>query len=251
MMLDRSSGGPTIVLPVTDWDPNDPETVKVHYDVSMWSVDQRAELTATLAEAELAHLWDGDELVVPEESETEVDALFERLEDLLGPFAVPLDPDDAGVEYGLDEWPTADRRTLSQALIEGAIPHRWDNTTLLVATEREREVDTLLDAVEQGTIVLAGDSPDAAPPDGALDRLFSAADRLARDPDDRSSGDDLRELVPRLDRKVPPYGVDVPTWAGAVEAAQALQALADDPDASSSDVIGTAQQLRTIVRQLV
>jgi hypothetical protein len=236
---------------VTDWDPHDSEAVKVHYDVSAWSLDQRGELSAALAEAELVHVWDGDELVVPEDVESEVDALFERLEELLGPFAVPLDPDDAGVEYGLDEWPASDRRTLDQALVEQAVPHRWDRTTVIVATDRETEVDALLDAVEQGTIVLAGGSSGSTPPEGVLDTMFSASDRLARDPDDRTGGDDLRQLVPQLDRKQPPYGVDIPTWAGAVEAAQALLALVEDEEAPSSDIIGTAQQLRAIVRQLV
>ncbi len=75
---------------VSEWDPNDPETVNVHYDVSAWSIDQRAELTEALAEAEIAHVWEDDELVVPEEQEDVVDELFERLEELLGPFAVPL-----------------------------------------------------------------------------------------------------------------------------------------------------------------
>lgn len=236
---------------MTDWDPNDPDAVKVHYDVSGWSLDQRAELSAALADAELAHVWDDDELVVPEEVEADVDALFDRLEELLGPFALPLDPDDAGVEYGLDEWPTADRRTLAQALIEGAIPHRWDRSTVIVATDREAEVDTLLDAVEQGTVVLASGEPGGGPPDGALDTMFSAGDRLARDPDDRTGGDELRELVPQLDRKLPPYGIDVPTWASAVEAAQELLALVDNGDATPSDVIGASQQLRSVVRPFV
>ena len=97
-----------------DWNPNDPDTVKVHYDVSAWSIDQRAELSEALAEEDLAHVWEGDELVVPEELEADVDLLFERLEAVLGPFAVPLDADDPGVEFGLDEWPAGDRATLAR-----------------------------------------------------------------------------------------------------------------------------------------
>ena len=81
---------------VLDWNPNDPDTVKVHYDVSAWSLDQRAELTEALAEADIAHVWEGDEVVVPEELEADADELFARLEELLGPFAVALDDDDAG-----------------------------------------------------------------------------------------------------------------------------------------------------------
>ena len=69
-----------------DWNPNDPDTIKVHYDVASWTIDQRAELAEALAEADIAHIWDGDEVVVPEELEAEVDELFARLEELLGPF---------------------------------------------------------------------------------------------------------------------------------------------------------------------
>jgi len=234
---------------VLEWNPNDPDTVKVHYDVSGWSIDQRAELAEALAEADLAHIWDGDEVVVPEELEADADALFAQLEQLLGPFAVALAEDDAGVEYGLDEWPAADRQTLGQALIESEVPHRWDGSTLVVATDAETAVDELLDAIEQGTLVLGSASGGA--PEGALDTLFTSADRLARDADDHAGREELRGLVERLDPTVPPYGVSVGTWARAVTAAHELAALVDDEDASSSDVIGAAQTLRALVRQYV
>lgn len=232
-----------------EWNPNDPDTVKVHYDVSAWSLEQRAELAEALAEAELAHIWDGDEVVVPEELEAEADALFEQLEQALGPFPVPLDEEDPGVEYGLDEWPAADRRTLAQALVDGEIPHRWDGTTVIVATDAEATVDDLLDAIEQGTLVLASDTG-ATAPEGALDRLFAAADRLARDADDRAGRDGLRELVDQLQPSAPPYGVSAATWARTVAAANELADLVDE-DGSSSDIIGAAQALRTLVRQYV
>ena len=232
-----------------EWNPNDPDTVKVHYDVSGWSIDQRAELSEALAEADMAHVWEGEEVVVPEELEADVDALFARLEEVLGPFPVALDPEDPGVEYGLDEWPPADRQTLAQALIEAEIPHRWDGSTLVVATDAEASVDELLDAIEQGTLVVAG--VDGGAPDGALDSLFSSSDRLARDPDDRGGREDLSDLVPRLAPPAPPYGVSVATWARIVDAAQALTDLTDDEASTSSDIIGAAQELRSLVRQYV
>ena len=85
-----------------DWNPNDPDTVKVHYDVSAWTLAQRSELTAALADDEIPHVWEDDELIVPEEVEAQADELFARLEAVLGPFAIPLDPDEASVEFGLD-----------------------------------------------------------------------------------------------------------------------------------------------------
>lgn len=233
-----------------DWNPNDPDTVKVHYDVSAWTIDQRAELTEALAEAEIAHVWEGDEIVVPEELESEVDELFARLDELLGPFPVPLGAEDRGVEYELDEWPPSDRQALTQALIEGEIPHRWEGAKVVVATDAEQTVDELLDAIEQGTLVLTGTDADG-PPDGALSTLFTSADRLARNPDDGTGSDDLRALVPQLDAQRPPYGVSVATWARILDAAGTLATLVDEPELPSSDVIGTAQELRSLVRQYV
>ncbi len=233
-----------------DWNPDDPDTVKVHYDVSGWSLDQRVELAEALADAELAHVWEGEEVVVPEELEVDVDALFERLEDLLGPFAIVLPADDEGVEYGLDEWPSADRQTLTQALIEAQIAHRWDGTTVSVAADSESAVDALLDEIEQGTLVLTGANAPAAP-EGALSDVFTAADRLAKDPEDTAGRDDLRDLVATLDRTIPPYGMSTGTWAGVVDSAGELSALVDDDSSSSSDIIGAAQALRSKVRQYV
>jgi hypothetical protein len=235
---------------VLDWNPNDPDTVKVHYDVSGWTIDQRAELTEALAEAEIAHVWEGDEVVVPEELEADVDELFARLDELLGPFPVALDEEDHGVEYELDEWPPADRQALTQALIEGEIPHRWEGTKVVVATDAEPAVDELLDAIEQGTLVLTGTGTDG-PPEGTLSTLFTSADRLARNPDDGTGSGDLRALVPQLDAARPPYGVSVNTWARIVESAATLVELVDEPELPSSDIIGTAQELRSLVRQYV
>ena len=91
----------------------------------------------------------------------------------------------------------------------------------------------------------------SAAPEGALDILFSASDRLARDADDRSGRDDLRAMVERLDPASPPYGVAVNAWAKAVEAGRQLADLVDDDASTSSDIIGAAQALRTLVRQYV
>mgnify|MGYP000252370377 CR=1 FL=1 len=46
--------------------------------------DQRAELAETLAEREVPHVWEGEELVVPEQIEAGVDALFDELEAEIG-----------------------------------------------------------------------------------------------------------------------------------------------------------------------
>src|SRR5262245_11883523 len=100
-----------------DFDPNAPDQHKVHHNLTGWNFAQRAELAETLAERGVPHMWEGDELVVPEQIEADVDALFDELEREIGPFPVPLldDEDDGGVtQFELDEWPEGDIDVLKQ-----------------------------------------------------------------------------------------------------------------------------------------
>jgi hypothetical protein len=202
---DRAASGQPI-----DFDPNDPEVVKVHYDVSAWNFDQRAELSEALAEAELPHAWEGEEVVVPELVEAEVDALFDELDKILGPFPIALEDGAESTEFGLDEWSDADRAVLTDALIASEVPHRWDGTTVLVASDAEHAVD------------------------------------------------DLLELAPLVDAKTPPYGMAHRPWAGAVRGVDVLVELIDHDattgspgDTAESDIIGAAQELRSLLRPYV
>jgi hypothetical protein len=241
-----------------DFDPFDPDVVKVHYDMSVWTFDQRAELSEALADAEFPHYWDGDELIVPEAIEADVDALFERLEALFGPFPMILQDDADSTEFGLDEWTDADRKVLTEALIDAEIPHRWDGTTVIVAVDAEHAVDDLLDAIESGEL-LGGDVDEgAAPPEGALSTMFLAADKLAKDPLDASARSTLIELQGQIDAKQPPYGLAHRTWAAGVEGVDTIVALvgaqahdADSGDDHESEVIGAAQELRSLLRPYV
>ena len=49
------------------------------------------------------HAWDGSELLVPETHEDRVDAIFERLEEEIGPFPIVLETDAESTEFNLDE----------------------------------------------------------------------------------------------------------------------------------------------------
>lgn len=240
-----------------DFDPNDPDVVKVHYDVSSWNFDQRAELSEALAESELPHVWDEEELVVPEVVEAEVDAMFEQLEQALGPFPIVLADDDESTEFGLDEWSDLDRTVLTEALIDAEVPHRWEGTTVVVAADAEPAVDDLLDAIEAGELVSAAD--DATPaPEGALSTIFLAADRLAKDPLDAGARSDLIDLLPQLEPKQPPYGLAHRVWANTIGRVAGIVDLVDaepspdiDDEVVESTIIGAAQELRTLLRQYV
>ena len=255
---DRVESGRAASGQPIDFDPSDPDIVKVHYDVSVWTFDQRGELSEALAESAIPHYWDGEELVVPEVVEADAVALFERLEELFGPFPIVLLDDAPSTEFGLDEWPDADRNVLSDALVEAEIPHRWEGATVIVAEDAESAVDDLLDAIEAGELTGPDTGDDQAPPDGALGSMFVAADKLAKDPMDAGARRTLIELAPQLDPKHPPYGLSVRIWASGVEGVRELvdlfgaQASGGNPSADhESDVIGTAQELRSLLRSSV
>ena len=259
---DKAAAG----LPI-DFDPNDNEIVKVHYDLSAWTFEHRAELAEALAGAGLPHYWDDEELVVPEAVETATDAMFEQLEAQLGPFPVGLDPDDESVEYGLDEWSDSDRSTLTDALVAAEIPHRWASTTVRVATDAEEDVDVLLDAIESGELGSADNDGENEPPEGVLSDIFLVANKLAKDPFDAKARRQLIDLDGLIDKKHPPYALPPRAWAQAVAAVAAIVdrihadaggGKVEDVDvgddghlAESSDVIGLAQQLRSVIREYV
>jgi len=231
-----------------DFDPNDPDRTKVHYNLTGWGFDQRAELAETLAERSIPHMWDGEELVVPEEIEAAVDALFDELEAEIGPFPVPLLDGDASTEFGLDEWPLRDLETLKESLVEAEIPHLWRDRTLLVAQDAEDVVDDLLDAIEAGDVATLDD--DAEAPDGALHDLYGAADRLARDATHAGGRTTVLELVPQLSPTVPPYGLAASAWVTIVGRAQALVELFEE-GADPEQLTAAADGLRTACRPYV
>ena len=241
-----------------DFDPNDPAVVKVHYDVSGWNFDQRAELSEALAEGELPHAWDGDEVLVPELFEEQIDALFDQLEKILGPFVIVLADDAASTEFGLDEWTDADRTVLTEALVASEVPHRWEGTTVVVAEDAEHAVDDLLDAIEAGELLGDGGDAAAAAPEGALSTMFLACNRLAKDPMDANARRELIDIAPLVDPKQPPFGMAPRPWAGAVAGVDAIVELVNADaatgspgDTDESEIIGAAQELRSLLRPYV
>jgi len=237
-----------------DFDPNDPDTIKVHYDVGGWTIDQRAALSETLANSELPHFWEEDELVVPEIVENQVDALFERLEKEIGPFAILLADDAESTEFGLDEWSDDDRMVLTEALVEAEVPYRWDGLSVVVAVEAEHAVDDLLDAIEAGELISTKLDDGQGAPEGAISTIFLAADKLAKDPVDAKSRKTLIELHPNLDPKRPPYGLAQRTWVGAVDGVGLIVELVVRASGSKdldSAIIETAQELRSLIRPYV
>lgn len=146
---------------MTDWNPLDPDYENVFYDLSSWTTDQQAELTASLAQADIPHAWVELELVVPAELEQEMDRIFDRLEQELGIGKTAViggvDDDDDVTEYELDEYTIAERRELTELLVLNRITHRWKEHTLIVPTPAEEIVDGLLDEFDGGDVVFDND----------------------------------------------------------------------------------------------
>jgi len=241
-----------------DFDPTDESIVKVHYDLSAWNYEQHADLSEALAESGIPHAWDGTELVVPESVEEAADAVLERLEEEIGPFPVGLDADDESVEYGLDEWSDADRSTLTSAMVEAQIPHRWEGTTLLVAADAEESVDDLLDAIEAGELMSADETGTGYARDGVLGEMFVAANKLAKNEFDAKARNQLLELAEELDVDAPPYAFAPAMWKqvmvklDGIVAAIGSEATGATPDGDDDSAVSVgSKQLAALLRQYV
>ena len=233
-----------------EWDPSDPDVERVYYDLSDWSIDQQAEVSALFAEHEIPHVWEGFEVVVPFFVEEASDALFEQLETRLGMNGAgtpaSFGPDDPATEYDLGEWSTAQRATLVRAVADAGIPHRLEDHLLLVPVAAEAMVDELLDAVESGDVMLLDDS-DGDEPVLSMADLFTLADRLRREPKDQR-GRDLLATAAGLDPERPPYGVTLVTWRRAVGACDRLAEVIDHDEIA---VVEVAEELWSLVRPFV
>ena len=217
---------------MTDWNPNDPDATRVYYDLTAWSFDQQAELASAMAMAEIPHAWEGTELMVPDESEDAADVLIAEVEERLGiqHEDVPLGTGAAPVElaegvptteFDLADWSPAEHEAVSHALADAGIAFRWDAGLLLVGTDDEEVVDTLLDEIESGenADVLAASSRDGAVDEASAEVLatfFLAAERLRREPLDADGIEHLMRALDEADADVPPFGVTPRMWTQTV-----------------------------------
>ncbi len=62
-----------------DDDEGDEDSGELVYELAEWLPEQRAELSMLLEGAGIAYAWDGTDLTIAEEHETEVDGLFEQV----------------------------------------------------------------------------------------------------------------------------------------------------------------------------
>jgi hypothetical protein len=257
-----------------DWNPNDPDATRVHYDLAMWSFDQQAELASDLAEAEIPHNWEGTELVVPEAAEAAADAVISATEARLGitydedggavhsgeddgamPEPVVLGADETTTEYDLADWPEPDRDALTRVLTRQGHAFRWEDEVLLVRTEDEQVVESLLDLVEAGETEMdldAGGDDDDPLPFETLTTFFLAGERLKKHPLDADGLEELLAAIDVADPSKPPFGVEPRLWFRTCELADQLAgALVDDevPDEETAQIV--AEQLHDLLRPYI
>jgi len=146
---------------MSEWNPKDPEALTTRYDLADWSVDDRADVAAALADAEVAHSWDGSELLVAQDTEQVVDAILDDIEDELDNLE-DGDDDDSGedniTEYELDEWSEGERKQLCDMLDNLDIGYRLDGTMLLVPIGVEAVVDSCLDSIDSRGVTFVDDN---------------------------------------------------------------------------------------------
>jgi hypothetical protein len=265
---------------VTDWNPSDPDAAKVFYDLSSWDFDQQAELSSALADAEIPHTWDGNELVIPAEAEDEVDELFTELEARLGiASADDIDPDsdpdsdtagdaDDGelvtppewgvleestkvTDYDLSEWSDLDRSLAIEALDGAAIAHRFVDGVLSVPTVAEDAVDDILDEVEAGEMIpVINDGPEGdALPFESLNSFFLAGERLRRDPRDADGLERLLDALKIANPDRPPRGVELRVWRRSCELAERLADVL--VEGSEDEVRDTAEPVAEALHDLL
>ncbi len=252
-----------------EWNPNDPDATRVHYDLASWTIDQQAELAGDLADAEIPHAWEETELVVPEDAEAAVDLIIAGVEERLGIVdEVPGDLDEPdpepielahgveATEYDLAEWEDKERATVSRALARGEVPFRWDAKRLLVGVAHEELVDGILDAVESGELVndeddLGADSEGRLPFE-TLTTFFLAGERLQRNPLDPDGLDDLLKALDVADPARVPYGVEPRLWQRTCELADELaDTIADGDEPDTDAAVEVATELHDLLRPFV
>ena len=248
-----------------EWNPNDPDATRVHYDLASWSFEQMAELAAALADSEIQHAWDGNELIVPESAEEATDDVVAQVEMRLGmasdtDVAAPRQPivlaDDAdSTEYDLAEWELSERELVTSHLVNRGLAFRWEEEVLLVSTQDEELVDAILDVVEadEGAEFPDDEGEDADRlPFETLTTFFLAGDRLQRNPLDADGLEQLLSATEVADPTRPPYGVDKRLWNRTCELADELAAALVDGDLP--DVVETqavAAELHDLLRPYV
>lgn len=128
---------------VSDWNPRDPEASTTRFDLTEWSVDERADVVARLAAENIQHGWDGDELLVPQSEEEVVEDILDELEDMFD-----NDVESETAEFDLDDWSDEERAKLCNMLDNLDIGYRLEDGVLIAPIGAEQVIESCIDSIE-------------------------------------------------------------------------------------------------------
>lgn len=247
-------------------DDADAVDAQVVYELADWGARERRLLDAQLTAADVTHLWESGDLVVPAALSDRADDLIDLVEDRL-----QLDLPVAGdtVVYDVDSWPRDLQEMLVEALVREEIRHRRDITEVVVAADDEERVDSLIDEVrnagpdDETDPEAEGDDLDDDGEDGAdavevevdaqevLSELFLGADKLMKNPTDGRSARRIEEGAETVAVMALPFGFERDTWAGIAERTVALAEQLSDEEADEDAIVDAATELRVHLRDVV
>lgn len=128
---------------VSDWNPRDPEASTTRFDLTEWSVDERADVVSKLAAENIQHGWDGDELLVPQSEEEVVEDILDVLEDMFD-----NDVESETAEFDLDDWSDEERAKLCNMLDNLDIGYRLEDGVLIAPIGAEQVIESCIDSIE-------------------------------------------------------------------------------------------------------
>jgi hypothetical protein len=129
---------------VNDWNPRDPEAATTRFDLTEWSVDERADVVAKLAADNIQHGWDGDELLVPQADEEVVEDILDELEDLFD-----NDVESETAEFDIEDWSEEERAKLCNMLDNLDIGYRLEDGVLIAPIGAEQVIESCIDSIEE------------------------------------------------------------------------------------------------------
>jgi hypothetical protein len=192
--------------------------------------------------------------------EDEIRAQAGILHRLLGPIVAPGAPagspagngataedaaDRSETVYELGEWLPEQRAELALRLEEQHIPGAWDGPDLVVPSDREADVEAVLDRIEAVQVPDADEEATYR----AMEELFAATNRFVSDPADRTRGNEVVRAVGVADGPTP-VGLDDAQWW---QIRQRARILADSIEhkAQKDVVLTEARTLRDLLRGLM
>lgn len=263
-----ADGGPAADHPDAHTTDDEDESVLVEetelddgqlaYDCTAWAGESRGMLASLLSTAGIAHVWQGTVVTVREEDEQAVDDL---VDEVLAAARPALDPSAPKLVYEVSTWPVSLQTELVDALTASDVAYEWDEQGDLVVREDDEELvarvlDELPDPDEDQV-----SSDDGVAVHELFDRVFMAADRLARNGADAHGTVQLVEAADVLGRLALPFGFEPPQWRALVSQVTALRDAIEPADADGgpaapaalgdTEIASMASSVRDLLRQYI